>query len=266
MKPIYRLLFAGLLLTLAQLACGAGAVDVDPAPEQEPSEPQEPAQPADEPAPVPTQGVILPAETESPPQPGVSEARMLTVEFPPRVRAGDSDLIRLTLEVDAHGNLTATAETAGGVTRGEVIQIPNIYETHYVVAETRLDMAGMQVSPPGLVSESLRPGQSLTFYWSIHAEDPGIYRGTLWFYLRYVPLDGGFEQRQALSAQRIEIEAVNFLGLNALPARWLGVAGMLVSFVLGQPLFGSGLKWVWGKTRKSRARRPQKKAQPPRAT
>jgi hypothetical protein len=255
MKPLYRLLFIGLLLSLVQLACASSAPTVEPdAPAQEPS------QPNDDPAPVPTQDMVSPAETASPPQPGVSEARMLTVEFPPRIRAGDSDLIRLTLEVDAHGNLTATAETAGGVTRGEVIQIPNIYETHYVVAETRLDLAGIQVSPPGVVSESLRPGQSLTFYWSVRAEEPGTYRGTLWFYLRYVPLDGGMEQRQALSAQRIEIEAVNFFGLNAQPARWLGGAGMVVSFVLGKPIFGSALKWLWGKIRKSRARRfPRKK-------
>jgi hypothetical protein len=251
MKPIYRLLFIGLLLSLVQLACWSVDADWDVPPQepsepQAPSEPQEPSQPPD-PEPVPTQGVIPPVETESPPQPGVSEARMLTVEFPPRIRAGDSYLVRLTLEVDARGNLTATAETAGNVTRGEVIQIPDIYETHYVIAETRLDMAGIQVSPPGLVSESLRPGQSLTFYWSVRAEQVGIYRGTLWFYLRYVPLNGGFEQRQALSAQRIEIEAVNFFGLNAQPARWLGTAGMLVSFVLGKPLFGSAFNWLWRK-------------------
>jgi hypothetical protein len=36
-------------------------------------------------------------------QPAIPERRRLTVEFPPQIRAGDSDLVRLTLEVDDLG-------------------------------------------------------------------------------------------------------------------------------------------------------------------
>jgi hypothetical protein len=175
---------------------------------------------------------------------------MLTVEFPPQIRAGDSDLIRLTLEVDELGNLTATAESAGNVTQGEGIQIPNIYDTHNIVAEARLDMAGVQINPAGTISEPLRPGQTVTYYWSVRAEDVGIYRGTLWFYLRFVPLDGGPEQRQALSAQKIEIEAVNFFGLKAQPARFLGAAGTVVSAILGMPFLEGILKWLWRRVKR----------------
>ena len=47
-------------------------------------------------------------------QPAIPERRRLTLEFPPQIRAGDSDLVRLTLEVDDLGNLTPTAEIVGG--------------------------------------------------------------------------------------------------------------------------------------------------------
>jgi hypothetical protein len=239
MKPLLRFFWIFLALILAQLACGLGA----------PGAPVEPAEEAPAPTLALTPVALFPTETGLPPQPAVVESRMLTVEFPPQIRAGDSDIIRLTLEVDERGSLTATAETAGNVTQGEIIHIPNIYDTHNVVAEARFDMAGVQINPPGSISESLRPGEKLNFYWSVRAEDVGIYRGTLWFYLRFVPLEGGPEQRQALSAQKIEIEAVNFLGLKAQPARWLGAFGAVISTVLGMPFLEETFKWLWRRTR-----------------
>jgi hypothetical protein len=63
-----------------------------------------------------------------PPQPAIPERRRLTVEFPPQIRAGDSDLVRLTLEVDDLGSLTPTAEFGGHEIGGEVVEIPNLYE------------------------------------------------------------------------------------------------------------------------------------------
>lgn len=240
MKLLLRLFWIFLVVFLSQLACGGSAEPYPSASEEEPSAPE----------PAPTQDALFPLETETAPQPAVAESRMLTLEFPPRIRAGDAEIIRLTLEVDQRGNLTATAESAGNVTQGEVIQIPNIYETHNVAVEARLDLAGVQVSPPGSISESLRPGQKVTFYWSVRAEDVGIYRGTLWFYLRFAPLDGGPELRQALSAQKIEIEAVNFFGLKAQPARWLGAVGAVASAALGMPFLEGSLKWLWRRVRK----------------
>ncbi len=100
-------------------------------------------------------------------QPAIPERRRLTLEFPPQIRAGDSDLVRLTLEVDDLGNLTPTAEIGGNVVSGEVVEIPNLYESHQVIAEARFDLAGMEVRPADLVSEALSPGSSVTFRWSI---------------------------------------------------------------------------------------------------
>src|SRR5512141_3105383 len=39
-------------------------------------------------------------------QPAMPERRRLTLEVPPEIRAGDSDVVRLTLEVDDLGNIT----------------------------------------------------------------------------------------------------------------------------------------------------------------
>ncbi len=182
----------------------------------------------------------------------MQEARTLTFEWPPVIRAGDSDIIRLTLEVNEMGNIVPTAEIEGHTVTGETIFIPNLYDTHNVVAEARLDLAGMQVSPAEMSSQALLPGQRVTFYWSVHPENVGKYLGVVWFHLRFVPLDGGPESERAVAAQQIEIQVVSFLGLKAGPARILGVVGGFLSSVFGMPFLEDGLKWSWKRLRRGK--------------
>ena len=200
-------------------------------------------------APMPTPTLDLGAGSGQPSVPSI-EYRLLTLEFPPNIRAGDADLIRLTLEVDEHGNLTPTAEIDGHEVTGETIEVENLYETHYIIAESRLDMAGVQIVPSGLISEPLLPGESVKFFWSISAPDSGNYLGTVWFYLRYIPKDGGAESRRAVSAQRIEIESTKFFNiLSADSAKKLGAIGSFLGAVLGFPFVDDILKFFWAKLR-----------------
>jgi hypothetical protein len=182
--------------------------------------------------------------------PALPERRRLTVEFPPRMRAGDSDLVRLTLEVDDLGNVTPTAQMGGNVITGQVVEIPNLYESHHVIAETRFDIAGLEVRPAELVSEPLSPGSSVTFRWSIHPPEVGHYRGTIWLYLRFVDKLNGEESRKTVSAQIVEIEAVNFLGLSANFAMTTGVIGSVVGTVIGFPFLEDILKFILKKRNK----------------
>src|SRR5687767_6024984 len=178
-------------------------------------------------APLPS---VLPTivAPDIPLQPALPERRRLTLEFPPEIRLGDSDLVRLALEMDDLGNLTPTAQIGGNVVTGEVVEIPNLYESHHVVAEARFDLAGMEVRPAELISEPLAQGNTAEFYWSIRPQATGMYRGTVWLYLRFVHKETGEESRKTLSAQIVEIEAVNFLGLSGGVARTTGVVGSIV--------------------------------------
>ncbi len=175
--------------------------------------------------------------------PAIPEMRMLTLEFPPKIRAGDADVVKLILAVDDNGNLTPTVSVEGNQVQGQVLSIPNLYDSHNILAEARLDMAGVDVRPPDTVSETLLPGQKVTFYWSVLPAEVGRFKGTVWFYLHFIPKGSGLESRQALSAQPIEIEATSFLGLRANPARWLGIAGTFISSVLGFPFLEAVIKW-----------------------
>lgn len=166
------------------------------------------------------------------------------------MRAGDSSRIRLQLEMDEQGNLTPTAIVEGNVVIGETVVIPNLYDTHRVMAEARLDLAGMEVSPSGLVSEPLQPGLPVTFYWSVHPETPGVYQGAAWLYLRFVPLAGGEESRIPVSIQLLDIEARSLWGLSGSAARSIGTVGSAIGAVLGFPFVDDLIKWLWRRRRR----------------
>jgi hypothetical protein len=185
------------------------------------------------------------------PQPAIPESRRLTLEYPPHIRVGDSDVIRLTLEVDTLGNVTPTAEVKGNVVGGTIVQIPNVYDTHNVFAEARLDIAGLNIQPPDVQSESLTQGQAVTFYWSVQPTNAGTFRGTVWFYLRFVDKVSGAESRQTISAQPVRIDANNLLGFSGGFARTAGGIGSIIGAVLGLPFIDDVLKWLYGRVKKS---------------
>jgi len=235
---------------LAILACGAGAGA--PAGEAPPAEPamSEPTQSLDAEEPAEEPIISVPTVPAAMQLPAIPEKRRLTIEFPPQIRAGDSDIIRLTLEVDTLGNITPTAQFEGNAVTGEVVEIPDLYETHNVIAEAKFEVAGMQVSPPDLISQTLSRGQSVTFFWSVRPDEAGVYRGTVWFYLRFVDKVSGEESRKTVSAQLVEIEAVNFLGLPVNVVRTFGGVGSVVGAIVGFPFFDDIVKFILGRRRK----------------
>ncbi|HKJ38303.1 MAG TPA: hypothetical protein VJ972_05980 [Anaerolineales bacterium] len=251
-RSIFRIIAVWMVLSLAVLACGIGAGS---APAEEPAAPEstsaaveEPAEavPTSPPALIPTQ--IIPATSV----PAIPERRRLTLEFPPQIRAGDSDVVRLTLEVDDLGNIVPTAQVEGNVVTGEVVEIPNLYETHHVIAEAKFDIAGVQISPSELSSQTLSQGQSVSFYWSVRPQDVGVYRGTIWFYLRFVDNVSGEESQKTVSAQLVEIEAVNVLGLPTGLVRTFGGVGSVVGAVIGFPFFEDIVRFIFGRRKRLR--------------
>src|SRR5688572_24169798 len=215
------------------------------APPPDASEPTTEIQPT---APLPS--VLPTAVSAFTPQPAINEARRLTLEFPPTIRAGDSDIVRLTLEVDNLGNITPTAQFEGNVVSGEVIQFPDLYESHHVIAESRFDIAGVEIRPADMINVPLAKGQTATFSWSIRPPDVGVYRGTIWMYLRFVDKLNGEESRLTVSAQFVELEAVNFIGLSGSAARTAGFIGSIVGTVIGFPFLEDIVKFLYSKRRR----------------
>jgi hypothetical protein len=246
MRISNRTLIISILMGLA-LLCGCAVIYVLSAQNLSGSAPPDGGAVAPQPT-APLSLTSVPPETTA--QPAILERRRLTIEFPPQIRAGDSDIVRLTLEVDDLGNLTPTAEIGGHEIDGKIVEIPNLYESHQVIAEARFDIAGMEVRPPDLVSEALTPGSSVTFRWSVRPPNVGVYRGTIWLYLRFIDKQNGEESRKTVSAQLMEIESVNFLGLSGEFARTTGVIGSVIGTIIGFPFFEDIIKLIFNKRNK----------------
>ena len=258
-RRTFFLLLVGMILFAASLACGLSSAPVassQPIGLQQTQIAQMNTQvaalstPTAEEYPLIIGGQPTSAPTVAP-QPAIPESRRLTLEYPPNIRVGDSDVIRLTLEVDTLGNVTPTAEIRGNLVSGKIVQIPNVYDTDNVFAEARLDIAGPHVQPPDIQSESLTQGQPVTFYWSVQPTSVGTFRGTVWFYLRFVDKVSGAESQQTVSAQPVQIEATNFFGFSGGAARTAGGIGSIIGAVLGFPFASDILKWLYGRLKKS---------------
>lgn len=253
-------------LAWALNACGAVVEATPPAEAAEPAAPAATEEPVMVQPTAPSSATSLPAMLPTPtpavlipvtggggyePEPAILESRRLTLEFPPVMRTGDSTRIRLQLEVDDQGNITPTAVVEGNVVKGEVVEIPNLYETHNVIAEARMDMAGMEVQPAGTISEPLTQGSSVTFYWSVRPPEAGTYEGTVWLHVRFIPKNGGEESRIPVSVQFVEIKANSFMGfMSGRFARGVGALGSVVGSVLGFPFADDFLKWLWRRIRR----------------
>jgi len=251
---------------VASLACGLGSAPEAAAPEMTAPAAELPTEMIENPTAAPPlisglktptphidqppDGIFPTQPTEVAAQPAIPESRRLTLEFPPVIRTGDSARVRLQLEVDDRGNITPTAIVEGNVVTGEVVEVPNLYETHTVIAEARLDMAGMEVQPSGTISEPLTPGQSAIFFWSVRPVESGRYEGTAWLHLRLIPKAGGEESRIAISIQFLDTEARSLFGfLNGGAARGVGASGSLLGSVLGFPFIDDFVKWFWRRIR-----------------
>lgn len=191
----------------------------------------------------------MPLSTSIPTPAGqIPEQRFLILEWTPTIRVGDSTLVLLTLELDRQDNLTPTAMIQGHQIQEEKIAIPNLYETHSIFAEGRLDIGGLVIEPNSEIREALQPAQRVKFAWSVHPQQTGTYRGMIWLHLIFKPKQEDNEERLALSAQRIDIRSVNFLGLSGKAARWMGVIGVF----LGSWLSFVSITNLFGKLRKAR--------------
>lgn len=158
---------------------------------------------------------LLSAET-----PSAKERSKIEIIWPSKIRAGDSGKVSLSLDLD---NLSEAVPTSTG---------PNIFDTHNVVAYTRLELPGVYIEPAWELYEPVHPGSQVQFSWEVLPEEIGRYEGTVWLYLHFVPLGEGEAVTRAISAQDIEFETVSLFGLNGATARVIGTVGVFAALFL----------------------------------
>ncbi len=251
-------------LSLFLFSCGAAASTAAPPPERtreptaepastQPSEPAYTEAPTLEPA--STQAPTLEPATAVAPRP--PEPRAVELDYPLTLVAGSSDVIRLALVVTSAGTyVTPTAQGGNNVAIGEPVKIPNLYDTHTVIAVARLDAVALKMDRAGDWEQPLAPGESVAWRWTV-AADPaqtGRQRANLTVRLRFIPKAGGETLERELWARTIVIQTRTVLGLSSSTASVFGVAGSVFGALLGFPFADKIYVWLWN-TIKARVRR-----------
>ncbi len=175
------------------------------------------------------ENMTLPAPTD--PQPVVLESRILSTLWPRSVRLGDSGLVRLEFTLDP-----SSRELDGGA------PAPNVYDTHNVLVEARLELPGMDINPPGLASQPLLPGQDVSFTWQALPRAEGDFAGQVWLYLRFVPRTAGVEQQVPIAVKPVQVQAVSLWGLPAGVTRAAGWGGVVLGVILSLPLLDEAIR------------------------
>lgn len=235
-------LLAAAVLLAAALGCGGGA-SPQAAPGMTPAltATQAPAQTL-----APT--VSGPLPTLAPTlMPRLPESRAVEIDYPLTLRVGDSDVIRLALVTAEDGYVTSTAESGGHVSTGEPVQIPNLYNTHTVVAIARLDSVGLKTDRPGDWEQPLLPGENVVWRWTIAADEAGRQKANLIIRLRFVPKDGGDTRERELWARTLTVETTTVFGLRGPVAQAFGAVGSVLGAALGFPFLDKFYAWLWGK-------------------
>jgi hypothetical protein len=171
------------------------------------------------------------------------------LETPQYLRLGDAGLVRLSLlpleesssapegpslpgdvvlPADAFGATTATRPT--------------------MIAEARLDLAGMEVRPDQEISEPLFPGQPLTFFWSVRAVQAGEYQGVAWLHLRL--LTDGEETRLPLSCPGSTPAGADVVGAIGEHRALVEFAWGTLTFLLGFPYLKEVALWLQQKVQR----------------
>lgn len=166
--------------------------------------------------------------------PAILEVRKLVLFTPSFIRLGDPARIRLEFIPDPEGEV--------GRNPGEHA---NLFDTHHVSGEARLEFAGLSVDPPGTQSRSLAAGEAAMFQWSVDSEEERNFAGTAWFYLRYIPKDGGEVSEWPLAALNVKLPSQSIAGLSGRQARWLGGTAVLAGLFLVVDLLMRGFdRWL----------------------
>jgi hypothetical protein len=236
------------ILAVVVTACGGAATTAAPTAAPAVTSPPETTFPVATQAPAATE---IPAATLPPTSPPVAttvptgaapsptaivEERVVEVEWPPQMRLGDSDLIRLSLIPFKDGYLVTT-EFADHQTVTTTVQAPRP-GGYDLAAVARLDAKGFDFDPQGDQAYALPLGETVTWRWTMTPHTAGTHRLSLVVLLRWIPQAGNPNpvRETQIYSKGLEVRVTSLLGLNSRQAVGVGLAGLALGATFSLPL------------------------------
>jgi len=137
------------------------------------------------------------------------EREQFSIYWPERILTGESETIQILVELDqdfiSNNNLSEFNDFQ------EIISL----DTYYVNLEARVELAGIDVNPSGVISKNILPGQKISFTWVILGKFTGEFQGMIWLYMNLIPKESSEKTlKEIILAKPINIQVHNFLGLR----------------------------------------------------
>jgi hypothetical protein len=174
------------------------------------------------------QATLAPTQVPIPSPIATQENRIVQVEWPERMRMGDSDVIRLAL-VPAEAGYTLVTEFPEHQTITQTVPVarPGGYDL-YAVA--RLDGVGFEISPFGDQIQYMPPDQALGWRWTLSPKSPGQQRLAINLTLRWIPLAGqkGPLREIVAYSRPLDVQVITFFGLSQTQALVSGFVGLFL--------------------------------------
>ena len=154
--------------------------------------------------------------------PAILETRQVVLEWPSSMRIGDIGVISLVFEPIRN-------DAPSSYPQGE---FTDVYKNYSMMAEARIEAAGISANPANPTRESMPSGDSVKFKWQVNIEQAGSYHTNVWLSLRFLPLDGSLASQKPIFVREVDIHAISLFGLSAPLARLLGGVGIILSVLL----------------------------------
>jgi Ternary complex associated domain 9 len=240
LKWVIMLAMLAMLALLA--ACAPAATPSIPVATQAPAPTEAPAAieaPAATEAVIRTQEVVKTAAPTQPPPalrptptPFIEE-RLVELEWPERLRLGESDVLRLSLVPSKDGYVTRAEFDEHPVATKEapVRHVPG----YTLLGIARLDGVGFEIEPRGDQRRIIPPGEEVTWRWTLRAHQPGQQRLSVSLTLRWDPEPGviGPVSESLAFGRGLEVRVDSLLGMTRGQAMTTGLISLLLSFGLG---------------------------------
>lgn len=164
-------------------------------------------------------------------------SRQVVLDWPKSMRIGDTDEIILILKPVESGTSTQNPS---------FVSI-DIYSIYNIMAEARLEMAGITSNPANPVRESMPIGQTVKYKWEVNTNRVGLFTGKVWLYLRLLPLDGSTPNQVPIFIREVRLQTSSLLGMNETVAYIVAGVGIVVAIVI---VYSDEIRWIRMWTRK----------------
>jgi hypothetical protein len=178
---------------------------------------------------VATEEIAAPAPTPTP----QTEQRTVELEWPSRLRLGDSDLVRLSLIPSGEGYAVTTEFPEHRTdTNSLPITRPGGYDLY---ASARLDGVGFVISPEGDQEVFLPFGEASTWRWTLTPRSPDKQRLSVTLRMIWRPQPGvnGIERQTVAYSRGLDVRVDSFFGLTRRQTMTGGFLGLVTGLSLG---------------------------------